>query len=166
MAVKSLIQTVTVGAGGAASIEFTGIDGTGQDLVILWSLRNTTNNATGSLTINGSDADRAWVILYGTGNSSGTNAYTSSNISAMQVENADTANTFSNGELYISNYASSANKSMSVDSVTENNGTVAQSVLQAISWAQTAAITSLGVNARSGNLAQYSTASLYKIKYD
>tara|TARA_R110001592_G_scaffold100168_3_gene284520 strand:+ start:4056 stop:4553 length:498 start_codon:yes stop_codon:yes gene_type:complete len=161
-----LIETIEVGSGGAASMEFTGIAGTGQDLVILWSLRNTTNNATGSLTINGSDADRAWIILYGTGNGSGTNAYTSSNISAMQVENADTANTFSNGQLYISNYASSANKSMSVDSVTENNGTVAQSVLQAISWAQTAAITSLGVNARSGNLAEFSSASLYMITAD
>ena len=159
----TLIETIEVGSGGAASMEFTGIAGTGQDLVILWSLRCTTSNATGSLTINGSDADRSWVILYGTGNGSGTNAYTSSNISAMQVENADTANTFSNGQLYISNYASSANKSMSVDSVTENNGTVAQSVLQAISWAQTAAITSLKLNARSGNLAQYSTASLYMV---
>ena len=163
MAVKSLIETVTVGAGGAASIEWTGIAGTGQDLLVVFSLRCTTSNATGSLTINGSDADRSWVILSGTGNGSGTNAYTSSNISAMQVENADTANTFSNGQLYISNYASSANKSMSVDSVTENNGTVAQSVLQAISWAQTAAITSLGVNARSGNLAEYSSASLYMV---
>ena len=159
----TLIETIEVGSGGAASMEFTGIAGTGQDLVILWSLRCTTSNATGSLTINGSDADRSWVILSGTGNGSGTNAYTSSNISAMQVENADTANTFSNGQLYISNYASSANKSMSVDSVTENNGTVAQSVLQAISWAQTAAITSLGVNARSGNLAEYSSASLYMV---
>ena len=161
-----LIETIEVGSGGASSIEFTGIAGTGQDLVILWSLRCTTNNATGSLTINGSDADRSWVILYGTGNGLGSNAYTSSNISAMQVENADTANTFSNGQLYISNYASSANKSMSVDSVTENNGTVAQSVLQAISWAQTAAITSLGVNARSGNLAEFSSASLYMITAD
>jgi hypothetical protein len=159
----TLIETIEVGSGGAASMEFTGIAGTGQDLVILWSLRCTTSNATGSLTINGSDADRAWVILYGTGGGAGGNAYTSSNISAMQVENADTANTFSNGQLYISNYASSANKSMSVDSVTENNGTVAQSVLQAISWAQTAAITSLGVNARSGNLAEYSSASLYMV---
>ena len=159
----TLIETIEVGSGGAASMEFTGIAGTGQDLVILWSLRCTTSNATGSLTINGSDADRSWVILSGTGNGSGRNAYTSSNISAMQVENADTANTFSNGQLYISNYASSANKSMSVDSVTENNGTVAQSVLQAISWAQTAAITSLGVNARSGNLAEYSSASLYMV---
>ena len=161
-----LIETIEVGSGGAASIEFTGIAGTGQDLVILWSLRCTTSNATGSLTINGSDANRAWLTLYGTGNSAGGNAYTSSNISAMQVENADTANTFSNGQLYISNYASSANKSMSVDSVTENNGTVAQSVLQAISWAQTAAITSLKLNARSGNLAEFSSASLYMITAD
>ena len=161
-----LIETIEVGSGGASSIEFTGIAGTGQDLVILWSLRNTVNNATGSITINGSSADFSWVLLLGTGAGTGTNAYTSNNIAGMQVENAETANTFSNGQLYISNYASSANKSMSVDSVTENNGTVAQSVLQAISWAQTAAITSLGVNARSGNLAEFSSASLYMITAD
>jgi hypothetical protein len=64
MTVKSLIETVTVGAGGAASIEWTGIAGTGQDLLVVFSLRCTTSNATGSLTINGSDADRSCVILY------------------------------------------------------------------------------------------------------
>jgi hypothetical protein len=166
MAVKSLIQTVTVGAGGAASIEFAAIPQDSSDLVIVWSFRCTTNNATGDMTINGSTANFTRVNLYGTGNSVGSQTYTSSNIAAMQVENADTANTFSNGQLYISNYASSANKSMSVDSVTENNGTVAQSNLLALSWANTDAITTLQLRARSGDYAQYSTASLYKIKYD
>lgn len=161
-----LIETIEVGSGGAASIEFTGIAGTGQDLVILWSLRCTTNNATGDMTINGSTANFTRLNLYGTGSSVGSQTYTSSNIAAMQVENADTANTFSNGQLYISNYASSANKSMSVDSVTENNGTVAQSNLLALSWAQTAAITSLKLNARSGNLAEFSSASIYLITAD
>tara|TARA_R110001606_G_scaffold340307_2_gene488522 strand:+ start:51 stop:548 length:498 start_codon:yes stop_codon:yes gene_type:complete len=162
----TLIETIEVGSGGAATIEFAAIPQDSSDLVIVWSFRCTTNNATGDITINGSTANFTRLNIYGTGNSVGSQTYTSSNIAAMQVENADTANTFSNGQLYISNYASSANKSMSVDSVTENNGTVAQSNLLALSWANTDAITTLQLRARSGDYAEFSSASIYTITAD
>jgi len=159
----TLVETITVGSGGAASIEFTGIAGTGKDLVCVFSLRSTVNNATGELLINGTSTDRQNITLYGTGSGVGSQNTTSAYISASQVENADTANTFSNGQLYFSNYTSSANKSFSLDSVTENNGTVAQSVIHAGLWSNTAVITALKINARTGNLTQHSTASLYII---
>ena len=160
---KELIERIEVGSGGAASIEFTGIPGTGKDLLILFSLRSTVNNATGELLINGSSANRQNITLYGTGSGVGNQNTTSAYISASQVENADTANTFSSGQLYFSNYASSSNKSFSYDSVTENNGTVAQSVIHAGLWSNTDVITALKINARTGNLTEHSTASLYKV---
>jgi hypothetical protein len=69
-------------------------------------------------------------------------------------------------EIYFPNYASATNKSFSIDSVTENNATLANQFLTAGLWSNTAAITSITLLAASGNLAYYSTASLYGIKYD
>jgi hypothetical protein len=76
----------------------------------------------------------------------------------------DTANTFGNTDIYIPNYAGSANKSVSVDTVEENNGTTARALLGAILWSNTAAITALGLTPVSGSFVQYSTATLYGIK--
>ena len=55
MAVKSLIETVTVGSGGAASIEWTAINQDGQDLVIVLSSRNgeAVTNVSSTIQING-----------------------------------------------------------------------------------------------------------------
>jgi hypothetical protein len=68
--------------------------------------------------------------------------------------------------MYIPNYASSNYKSFSIDSVTENNGTVAYQIMHAGVWSNTAAITSLTITAAGGNLAQYSTATLYGVYKD
>ncbi len=72
-------------------------------------------------------------------------------------------NTFANGEIYIPNYTASVNKSVSIDSVTENNATSAIAALDAGLWANTAAITSINLNGNNGNFVQYSTAYLYGI---
>jgi hypothetical protein len=81
--------------------------------------------------------------------------------------NGNTASTFSNGEFYIPNYASANNKSVSFDSVTENNKATDQILaLNAGLWADSAAITSikLEVNGGTYNISQYSSATLYGIK--
>jgi hypothetical protein len=74
-----------------------------------------------------------------------------------------TANTFSNGAVYIPNYAGSAHKSVSWDYVTENNSTTADQMILAGVWADTAAITSITLALPSGVFTQHSTASLYTI---
>jgi hypothetical protein len=74
-----------------------------------------------------------------------------------------TASTFNNADLYIPNYAGSNNKSFSIDSVSENNGTAAVASLFAGLWSQTAAITSITLTSRNGNFDQYSTAYLYGV---
>jgi len=58
-----LVTTVTVGAGGAAAIEFTGIAGTGKDIVIVLSSRSTGGDGV-DVQLNGSSAglDRKSVV--------------------------------------------------------------------------------------------------------
>jgi len=78
---------------------------------------------------------------------------------------AATANTFSNNELYIPNYAGSTNKSVSFDSVQENNGTTANAVLFAGLWSNTAAINRVTLASSGSNkFVQHSTAYLYGVK--
>ena len=78
-----------------------------------------------------------------------------------------TANTFSNDEIYIPNYAGSTFKSWSIDNCKELNATNSDGMNQLIAelFSNTGAITSIEIGAtQSANLAQYSTATLYGIK--
>jgi hypothetical protein len=164
----SKIATYTVGSGGVASIDFTNIPQTYTDLVLKCSLRTVNNlSARGTninLSINGVTTNRTFRSLEGNGasafSSNGTGAYVGTFGGGTSV----TADTFSNTEIYLPNYASSNNKSLSTDSVMENNGTTGSADLVAVLWSQTSAITSLSISSGSGNLAQHSTAHLYGIK--
>lgn len=162
-----LIETVEVGAGGAASIEFTSIPQDGTDLVLKLSLRASVDyflclvsfNTDGNTNLSG-------VELRGNGSSTtsanGASAYTS-----LMNESTTTANTFSNSEIYISNYTSSSAKSISQDEVTENNATDAYQFISAVLWDNNAAITSIKIDpavfSGGAEFVQHSTASLYKV---
>ena len=161
------VAEVTVGSGGAASIEFTGIAGTGKDLLILISSRNTGANGL-YLTINGDTTASRYTyrVLFGSGSSVG--SINGSNLTgegayiAEPNRNTYTANTFDNTSIYIANYAVAAAKSISVDSVAENNATAADQSINAVSYNQTTAITSLLLRyAGTNNFVQHTTASLY-----
>lgn len=160
-----LVETVEVGSGGASSIEFTSIPQDGTDLLLVLSLR-TSGAHVGSAMVarfNGSTSTYTGVTLEGDGSSA--SSVTKSSyvwIDAGVTGANSTSGTFSNVQVYISNYTSSAPKSVSVDSVTENNGTEAYQALNANSWSGTSAITSIEFNSGE-TLQQYSTASLYKI---
>ena len=162
----TLISSVTVGSGGAATIDFTSIPATYTDLIVKFSPR--TNRATQvadivSLSFNGSTSNRTVRELYGSG--SGTFSGNTTNMYAGYVPCAGaTGSVFGNVEIYITNYASSNFKSVSVDSVSENNATESYANLQANLWSNTAAITSLTLTPVVGTLfVQYSTAYLYGI---
>jgi hypothetical protein len=156
----TLVSTVTVGSGGAASIEFTGIPATGKDLLILVSIRGNAGNQY-RVQFNGDTGNNyPYKLLYGNGasvfNDQGSNGpYDFIN------DSSTTSNTFSSSSIYVANYAGSTNKSMSLDSVTENNATTAYQAIQAASWSNTNAITSVKLNSVSA--LQHSTASLYII---
>jgi hypothetical protein len=162
----TLISSVTVGSGGAASIDFTSIPSTYTDLLIKYSLRDNltasgaSNNAT--ISFNSSSANGTNKELYGTGSAAASASLSNVKVDYHSTANA-TANTFGSAELYIPNYTSANNKSSSSDGVSETNASAALMALDANLWSQTAAITSISIAAAGANFVQYSTAYLYGI---
>lgn len=158
------IASATVGSGGASSVTFSSIPGTYTDLCLKYSIRNTSTNPTVVALINGSSSNflRTYVVGSGTGVNAANND--ASNYIGYTSVSTDTANTFANNELYIANYAASGNKPFIVDNVTENNAATAYAYLGASLWSNSAAITSIDISVFGGNLAQYSTLTLYGIK--
>ena len=170
----SLISTITVGAGGAATIDFTSIPGTFTDLMLVHSLRSNSTDGpafSANITFNNSGSGYTERILYnnsGGGAASGTRSGAFLDWAGLSPASGtgSTANTFGSGRLYVANYTSSAAKSISSDSAQESNttnGAYWNFYSVAASWSGTAAITSLKLTASAGSFMQYSTASLYGI---
>jgi hypothetical protein len=161
------IQTVTVGSGGATSIEFASIPDTFTDLVVLCSLRGDKSDAvsSGLIKFNGSGSDFFNIGLLGGAGGVSTNNYPDSRQINAINGNTTTANTFSSHSVYITNYTSDSYKSFSADGATENNGGYSEVGILANLWSNTAAITSIElVNEGLVKFMQYSTATLYGIK--
>ena len=164
----TLIQSVTVGSGGASSIEFGSIPQTYTDLHLVISGRSVlAANATAIYMRLNNDTGSNYSRIRLHGNGSGTlNGSSTDNSLIMSVfldGASSTASVFSNSSVYIPNYAGSTQKSISTDSVTENNATEAYTTFQAGRWTGTAAITSITMLG-DANFAQYTSASLYGIK--
>jgi len=162
----TLIEHYEVPSGGVSSITFMAvgdIPADYTDLVLKLSLRTSQANTFSTLNINfnGSGANFSNRWLYGNGSTSGSWTQTTY-IADINAAN-NTANTFSNTEIYIPNYASNNNKSFSVDHVHEQNGTTAYQEIVAGLWSNTNAITSITFTPGSGNFVQYSSATLYGI---
>lgn len=164
------ISTVTVGSGGAASIEFTSIPQTYTDLCLLISARSEVAGSFSDEVIKLNNATTTYTnrYIYGNGSSalSGSDAYTSiGGFTAGMPGNTATANTFGNKIIYIPNYAGSNNKTYSVDGAAETNATLAYLHLLAGLRSNTDAVTSIVLVTDSGaDYAQYSTATLYGIR--
>lgn len=155
----TLIQpAVTVGAGGAASIDFNTIPGTYTDLVLKISVAKT-NGDNVLISFNNSTANLSYRLLEGDGASA---ASYNSTTGRLAFASSTTSN-FTSIDVYIPNYAGSTNKSYSVDAVSENNATTAYADLTAGLWSNTAAINRVTITAQSGLFVQYSSAYLYGV---
>jgi hypothetical protein len=168
----TLLETITVGAAGASSVTFNSIPQTGYtDLVVKVSARGSTagTNAVLQGTFNGSSAaNYNWRQVQGNGSTatSASNSTTTFLRLGYIPDTVATASTFSNIEIYIPNYASSNAKSLSSDSVQENNsGTAGDALVHLIagSWTLTTAIASMTLQPASGSFVQHSTFSLYGV---
>ena len=158
----TLIETKTLGTA-AASLEFTEIPQTFTDLLVVSSARSTRTGSTDDsmvIKLNGSDGTAR--RLFGGGSGSGFSDSTLQ-IVAFISTNATTSNTFSNDSFYIPNYTASTNKSVSIDSVSENNATAATQLISAGLWSSTAVVNALSFTPLNGNLVAGSTISLYGI---
>ena len=168
----NLISSVTVGGGGAATISFTSIPATYTDLLVKLSTRSNRSGNTSDdqyIQFNG-NTSAVYSMSRLLGNGSSVFSDTSSGATGAFVGDATaataTATTFANTEIYIPNYTSSNAKSISIDSVTENNATEAYQIFNASFWnpATQAAITSIIIGSvSSNNFVQYSPAYLYGI---
>lgn len=159
-----LINSQTVGSGGASTITFSSIPQTYSDLVIKLTGRNSTTEGNVLLSFNGSTADFTSRLLYGQGASASYAAYTDSRGLLTNYSTA-ISNAFSSSEIYIPNYTSSNQKCWSSDSTMEDNIiSPVYMFLYGGNWAQTAAITSIGLTAiNSSSFTQNTTAYLYGI---
>lgn len=154
------IATVTVGAGGASSIDFTSIPGTFTDLALVFSGKNGTNTTTAvRIALNSSTTGFSSRVMQ---HSNGSAISFTENTFIGHIPASDwTASTYGSANLYFPNYASNSSKTFSVDNVTEsNNSSYYLSNLIGVGWSGTSAITSITLTA---NFAQYSTATLYGI---
>jgi hypothetical protein len=149
--------------GTQASITFSSIPSTYTDLLLKVSARdNNTPSANGSyytIGFNGSTTGFTARYLRGTG--SAVTSATFNQYAGNSVTTAQTTNTFSNDEIYIPNYAGSNNKSYSSDAVVETNAAGAFATLIAGLWSNTAAITSLKIEAAGGGFLFQIGSSFY-----
>lgn len=159
-----LLATQTVGATGAASVTFSNIPQTGYtDLKVVVSARkDTTGVDVMSLAINGGSTSIS-SNKYLDSNATGTPRSGSVNGYQALMQPSDyTSNTFGNAEFYIPNYNSTTTyKSISVDSVLENNASASYSGFSISVWPSNSAITSLAFTTPSANFVSGSTFSLY-----
>ena len=158
------IASVSVGSGGASSIDFTSIPSTYTDLCLKISLRGTYAGLGDNIRLNinskGANTGVTNKTLLGTGSA----AASGTGDQMVFTGNTATASVFGNGEIYFPNYTSSANKSISADTVSENNGSTGYDFLNAMLWSYTETISSIVLtSAASANFLQYSTAVLYGI---
>jgi hypothetical protein len=165
-----LIESKTLSTA-QASIEFTSIPQTFTDLVALVSVRSADTSAFERLSVrfnSDSGTNYSGRFLYGDGGSATSSNRTGANLFSLEAGvqgTTSTANTFSNGVLYIPNYTSSVAKSLSSDSVVENNGGSAGLAITAGLWNNTAAITTVSFSYFIGaaNLVAGCTISLYGV---
>jgi hypothetical protein len=167
-----LLETIAL-TQSAASVTFDNLPTSGYtDLKVVISARGDSASGfpeTVNLRFNGSSASEySWRGLFSVTATPGSNSDTSVTlIRAGSIPSvAQTANTFSNTEIYIPNYRSSSNKSVSIDATSESNSTTDFNyalIMNAGIRANTAAITAINLSLSAGNFVANSTFSLYGI---
>lgn len=167
------IATVTVGAGGASTIDFNSIPGIYTDLLIVTSIRSALASGDSSdgvfMTFNGNTSGYSTRDLYGDGANgyASVNPYGRTNATYVGSTSAagSTADTFGTKSIYIANYAGATNKSVNTESAQERNASNPNylEMLYGL-WSNTAAITSLSLSsANSSSWVQHSSATLYGV---
>jgi hypothetical protein len=158
----TLIEAKTLNST-VSSVTFTSIPQTYTDLCILMSARSTTGSPDSSISeINGSTANLSSRYMFAV-DSSITRGSSNEIVLVGMSQSGTTANTFGNVQIYITNYTSSQYKSMSIDSVSENNASnEAFRTLASGLWSNTSAISSIKLAA--SNFSSGSTLYLYGIK--
>jgi len=160
-------QTLT---GASYVVTFNSIPQTFTDLMLKISTRTdyaSTWDGGPSLYFNGDNAGSTYseTQIRGDGSTAISQRFYSNSITYFGIANGatSTANTFTNGEIYIPNYRSSNYKPFLIDLVAENQTVTAYQTMDAGLWRSTSAITSISFYGGSGNYVTGSTFSLYGV---
>ena len=165
-----LIETITVGSGGAASVTFNSIPQTYTDLVVVANARHTSGGGDNLIAqLNGTTTSYVSRYLGGTGTA--VQNYTNSSLgisSGMLMGNVGgtsyTSNTWNASTIHIPNYTETVTKTGVANGGFENAASsVGYQSLTVSSSSVTAAVTSVTVKASATNLAENSVISLYGI---
>ena len=158
------IATVTVGAGGAATINFSSIPQPFTDLVVRVSARSAAAALTDTMQVrpNGLTTNIAgrWVQ----GNQTTVSSGNGTSMVPAITGNTAAANVFSVTEIHLQRYATTDAKPISVRTMTENASGAVLLQIWAGSWAGASALTSLTLATVTSTFQQYTTATLYGIK--
>lgn len=151
----------------AASVTFSAIPSTYTDLVLRMSVAST-GVIDGILRFNGSSASN-YSRTYLQGNGASTLNARSTNSSFIGLQdlyrnNGNTANTFSNCEIYIPSYTVSQSKPISAILADESNNTTANITIIAGLFRDNTAISSFSISPNSGDFVSGSSFYLYGIK--
>jgi hypothetical protein len=160
------LSTVTVGAGGVASVTFSNIPQGYTDLKVVASARSDRGGEfTDYISIlpNASTSNLSSRFIFFSNTTR--NSSTDNRVYVATNSSTSTTNTYGSAEFYIPNYTSSNYKSIMADGVTENNSTSNYGHVSSGLWSSNAAITSLTLVSLNGvNWVANSTFSLYGIK--
>lgn len=164
----TLITSQTLSAS-ATSVTFSSIPSTYTDLVLKCSTRDTqvgSMNGTLNFTLNG-NTSTVYSTTYVEGYSASAASGRRSSQTAMYVQNLDssgnTANTFTNIEIYIPSYTAAQNKPFSVSVAAQDNSANSTDSAYAGLFSSTTAISSITIPATS-QFAAGSSFYLYGIK--
>jgi hypothetical protein len=151
-----------------SSVTFSSIPQGYTDLKIVVSARGTSSSTLDVMQMyfNGNQSiTYSWRFLRGDGSSASSSSSTSANGVFVGLADAanNTASTFSNTDIYIPNYLSTNNKSISVDNAHEQNGTTAYAELIAGLAPLTSAINSVTIFPAGASFVANSTFTLYGI---
>lgn len=161
------IAEFTVGAGGAATIDFTSIPQTYTDLYLSVSIRGTASGGPESYFVyasfNGVTTNRTYRRLEATGS---TISYDTGSLAGIAVAGGTSVGTniFAASSTHIANYSSTtANKNYYSSLSSEHDSTASDVGIIAGLWQNSAAISSISIYLSTGNIAQHSRVSLYGI---
>lgn len=164
------IFTQVVPAGGSGAVVFNNIPQNFTDLKVVISARATsTTNSTGTnfigfyLNNTTYPANVTHRSIFGNGSSVSSISSSSYGVAGVINDTNQTANSFSNNEMYIANYTSSNFKQILVDSVNENNSTTVGLRSDAVLYRESAAINRIAFDTSGSAFAAGSTFTLYGI---
>ena len=160
------IQTYTL-TSTASTIDFTNIPQNYTDLYIVLSGRSSRSAVNDVLYMKFNDSTSGYSSKILEGNGASATSYSGSSSAFTDIFGipaaSSTASTFGSVSIYIPNYTSSNNKSISVDGVGENNATTAYADLYAGLWSNSSAVTKITLYNIISTFTANTTATLYGV---